>query len=432
MKIKVSTIFKIWICIIVAIESQVFLAFGIDNVMTTYIKWLSPVILFFICLFNKGIYAKIKPFLGFINPYFMVYFAFFFFEAIYTVNVYGTAIDIYLMVKNYSFLSDILLLYPLLYIMQSEKSVDGVVNIVIFISLFANLQRFVNWFIYNFKGISLFPELTSRFLGLRNGRYRCTASKMHSLAFDLSLSRFYQNRYRKKIYLLICLFFFGFQVYVSQGRTEDLCYIITFMFVTYFVMPKYFTNHKDIKIMYIISISAVGIALLYTGVVSDFVSSFSTNSSESGSTLNRLYSINYYWGQVKNHILVGMGFLYDDPAKSGFLYSILRGNSGSWQTAFFEDFGILGQFFNYGLIGALILLSQFIRYFKILRKEFKKRNDAFIFLLPLFIHSFIDTILPMSIFQAGVYILVPFYFAFFEYVNVCGIKNNRLNGELLE
>lgn len=91
-------------------------------------------------------------------------------------------------------------------------------------------------------------------------------------------------------------------------------------------------------------------------------------------------------------------------------------NTQLGRAAFFEDFGIIGQYFNYGIVGMAVFLGFFLRMFKIVSNC--KNTSKYYMLLILFVHVVLDSIMPISIFTSANMILVPFYFAIFEFYNV--------------
>lgn len=439
MKVRISTVIRLWILILVAIEADLFENLGIDLKLEDILCVVSPVLLYIICKYTPSINRYTKRLDRYLDSFVILYFIYFIVEAVYTFLTYrSNGISLYYIIRLNMFLLYILLAYPLFYLYQVDRGMTKMLKWFLFFALVGNTIRFISYFAYNNLGTVLFKDIVPLFeRNIRRGRNRLGASLLHTLGFNIALAGIaYDKKFRDRFILLLSIVFFVFyQITISQGRSQEACYAITILFSAYYVYARKSNNQNSriLKGMFIFGIVVIGGYIIANDVLADYFNSFTNlnlGNEYAGSSLQRLYAVNYYWSRVKNQLLFGLGFLYNEGGAIG---SILRGTSTAYaQTAYTEDLGILGQFFNYGILGVSFFIALFVRWFSVMRKSYKAEyKKYFALLLPLFIHGLTQTITSMSLFQRNKFMYVPIYISIFEYVSWF-IKENELTKREVE
>ena len=422
MKVKISTLIKLIFYFFLMIECGTFSTIGINIPFSDRIALILTIFMGILGRCSIQIYSRISKYCLFLNVYLLFYLLFIGLEAIYSLTVYSSnGINLLSMIINYRYLLFPLWGYPILYVIDTDGDWNSFLKIILAIGVLDNFVRLVSYIAYSAGGVTLFPSVVETFTNrMRNGRFRLGAGTLHTLAFNIALyyGTVQPRKKQRWIYILISLFFIGFQFFISMGRTQIMCYMITIALYIYFVNLRNSTYTKYYRFIFLIAVAAAFMYALCADYLSDFLLGlFSTDrniSSEAGSAIARMYAIGYYWSIVKDHLLLGLGLLYNDGNE---LFMILRGNGGGYgEVAYTEDLGFLGQFFNYGMVGICILGALLIRWMCITVKAYRSRKiNEYSLLIPIFIHGITQTFTSMSLFQANKYIYIPIYLVIFEY-----------------
>lgn len=420
--VKISTLFKLWLILILISQTGILSSFGIENSLLTYFLALSPLMMFCIIRFSNEMYDRIVKYAKRLDKFLFAYILFWGFEVIYTVVTYHNDLIINAVVltrKNLYWL-DILLVYPILYVFDVDRGIEKIVDWIIRIAVFGNAQRFISWLAYSKAGTVIFPTIIKEGLSnFRSGVYRLGGCTLHSLGFDLAIYKYANENRKKRRYLVVIILFAAYQVIISQSRAHMICYAATLcVALYYFLSVCYSKNRGKFKIVFAGLLFLAFVILIFNGFLSSFFSSFSitaTDGGYAGSTINRLYAMDYYWDLFKSRPLFGLGFLYDDSDTVGSMVRLLRGAGISGKTAYLEDLGILGQIFQVGIIGSFFLFWIIIRLFKNARKTVKKDLFDGAVLNTIFVHFILMSCTTMSLFMKSLFYTVPFIMAISEY-----------------
>lgn len=417
--VRISIIFKLWIMLVLLDATGILSAFNINGSFFTYFIDLSPLMMFVIIRCVPRLFKSIKRYARRLDKFLFLYIVFWCVEIVYTLFIYQGQFSIspVMLVRKNLYWLDVLMVYAVLYVFEHDGGIDGFLNNIIVVAAISNLQRFIAWFGYS-NGITIFPAIIKDGLSIRNGSvYRLGGSSLLSLGYDLCIYNYARRGRRKNIYLIIGVLFFMYQVIIGQSRAHIIGFAVVTCYGAYFLLTQKFKKYyKQYKVAILIVIFTTIAYLFFTGYLQSFVGSFSTtaDSYTAGSTANRLYAINYYWSLTKEKIWLGLGFIYDDSDTVGVMFRYLRGN-GIGGVAYLEDLGFLGQFFQVGILGSLVLLSIIKRLYTNARTITKYNSLQGVTMTMVFIHVLLMTITTFSIFLKTLFYLVSLYLAISEY-----------------
>lgn len=428
MKIKISTILRIWLLIYIGFNSNILQAFGID--MPSYFDVLTVIFFTFLALIPM-IRKKVNRYTYIIDRLLIYYAIFLVIEALWTMQYYQLSGSyIYYMIRCNLFLLYPFMVYPVLYIVVSDGYIERILNELLGIAVIGNGLRLISYFAYDKLGVSVFTVYVDIFKSaIRNGRYRLGATMMHAIGFDVSLHRVAEYKKNQFLYAVLIAYFVFFQFYCSMGRTQEICYLLTLFVFLYCIFPEGKKNSGKVRSVLLLGITLSFGYLIIGDFFPNLLSTFtSENSDKVGSTIARMYGLNYYWRLMKDHLLTGIGLLFDDSMLSGSLIRIMRGTSTAYsEIAYFEDLGIIGQFFNYGILGMIFFLGLFFHWYLIVRKVKKSRNTYYYsMLLLLLVHGFAQTLTSMSLFQSNKMLQIPILMAIFEFARVQAIPQEDM------
>lgn len=378
-----------------------------------------PIVLAFFCFVNPNIYRVIHSKLKFVNLYVSIWFVFFIIEIYYSKSLYGEDLKTLGLFKTYWPVTYILLVYPLLYVLDfyEESFLKKLYSLV----MIDTLLRAVASVLYTTMGISISSFLTSKMGGARQGFDRVFGSVFQTVAVDLCVAGRLINR---KIAGGLCsIFIFVFYIiWVDQSRSKLITLLVMFAVAIYLYFgEKGIWRSTKARNFYVIFCVFAIISFSILGGMELIVQSFS-----GGTTVNRIYGLDHFNESIKGKELLGMGLLYDDTMyNSTALYDILRNPDPQLgRAAFFEDFGIIGHYYNFGIVGLIVFILLFIRFVHVVRQA--RGTNVYPILLLLAVHVIADTIMPISIFNTTQMILIPVYIAIFEHYNIKIFEERRL------
>lgn len=413
MKVRTSTIVESMFLFSVISNTYILGALGIAGEPINVLTKVIPILLFLICNLFHSIRVQIAPYRKYADIYILLWFLFFTAETIYSINMYGSSIQLSEIISNYWNYTSIVLVYPMLYLLTVYG--EGILCKIINVTLFDTLLRGIGCVSATVLGSSIFPFFQTRLMGIRIIFYRLFATNYFGLSFvsALCIKKYSKNRMRTRWMAIVC--FWTYLILIDQSRTKIVATAIVFVLWLPSCFGKYFFGTRNKKLLYWSTITVLVVLFLISGGYDIISSSFSVTGVNAGSTTNRLFAMNYYNKVIKGKEMLGMGLIYDDTIYGrSSLYNILRNPAiETANYAFYEDFGILGQFYNFGIIGVLLFMLLFIRFYKILGITKNSSNNSMLKLL--FIQILIYSILPMSAFAQGTVYIVPLYIAIFEY-----------------
>lgn len=317
------------------------------------------------------------------------------------------------------------LLLLIFFILQINENQEKIYSFIVRITLIVLLIRTLCWFLYNYKGINLFPNVINEF-GIQwkrneNVRFFSTATGSLSvilLFYDLLTYKGKKKRQRNIIDGLLVLFILWFDVFVYQARSESIICIgaICYMYLIY----KQHTMKSLLR--KIIIILLVIIVIFQTGIIQKVIYSFNVNSETGGTTRSRIYAFDYFYNMYKNNPILGFGILDTSNPR------LLRLWSGPDGNRYIDDLGFLGMILQYGVLGIIIYLSIFIRMFSIWINE-KNKDKKVLYGGALTIFGLMS-ILSSNPFDPQRIIVVPLIWGLFEISKINNKKNRIIHSSL--
>ena len=314
---------------------------------------------------------------------------------------------------SYYFLSIIIIL-PFLDLVEKDNDVDKILNIINILIFLFIVITLIQSLIYNYLGheILIFDSK-----GIRNGRVRIWLGSTIGLFTSYNMYCFMQKR-KGKIFNLISLIMAIFALfYCEMTRGNEIAVIIS-------IILMYFLSKKlDIKKFFVIVISIIVLVYCINNrIFSSFFSTlFQNSNSDMYTTGYRINSMTYFFDFWKNSPIFGMGFILPNRAD---LVNILYGPTG---ICYYDDIGVLGFLFHFGVGGIIIISITLGRMIYILVKNINiqyKHKPLLIGLLS----YYIMTIPSLSIYDPQRIVMLPICLGIFEFVNR-NIKVKYMKGE---
>lgn len=427
--VKIRTIFRWWLILVILYATGILGSFNMNITLLSYFMDISPILMYAIIRFTPRLFKHIIRYAKRLDKFLFLYLGFWCAEIVYTLVVYNGQFSInpILLIRKNLYWLNILMVYPVLYIFEQDGGMKRFLNNILVISVMGNLQRFIAWLAYS-RGTVIFPSIIKDGLSIRNGVfYRLGGCSLHYLGYDLSICNYAKEKKYKNLYLILTILFFLYQVIIGQSRAGIICYIVIACYAAYYLLTqKYEKYRRQYKIAIIVIIALSAAYLLFAGYLHSFVGSFSSmaDSFTAGSTTNRLYAIDYYWSLMKEKPLFGIGFIYDDSDVIGAMARYLRGYGTG--VAYLEDLGFMGQFFQVGILGSLVLFFIIKRMYSNARSVGKHNQFDGTVLTLLFIHVLLMGITTFSLFLKSLFYLVPLYLAISEFLYDKDVRKNEI------
>lgn len=166
--------------------------------------------------------------------------------------------------------------------------------------------------------------------------------------------------------IIVCVYVFAKILKAKESKLEVIYFVVTIVYqmtidgtrtkqialVLMIVAMVFFTPMnigKKRKLIYCALVISVGIILLQSSILSNFIASFSVNQSNSMSlsTTQRLKEWDFYWEGYKNNWIWGMGDIIEGY---GYDFYFNGGNKGFYV----EDVGIVGSLARFGIFAGLL------------------------------------------------------------------------------
>ena len=267
---------------------------------------------------------------------------------------------------------------------------------------------------FNIFGIRLFQI---RGIGIRDGRMRNSLGVFACIFFAYTTANIvYQKQKLKNIIWLIIGLIALF--YTDMTRIKELAVILEIGCIYFF--SNYSKKQKINKIL--ILLLGIFIVIIFKDSFQNLFNMFSvdrTVNSNANSTIARLYAMEYFSKFTEKNPLMGMGWIFPSNNRLRNIWS------GPQNIAFFDDLGIIGQYYRLGIIGLISYIVLILRMLYIIVK-YKKSDIYKACLIGLFIYAII-TAVSLNIFDFQRIVLVPIYMAIFEYAHR---NKNKLEGDL--
>ncbi len=401
MKLKPSKVlyFLILLCVLLNVYIGYFFGIVLKSpfLMTITIMLFMCVIL--LVTKPKGDYINI---VRRISPFLAVYILGLFVEYIYSMAQYSQSIsEVWDCVKPFLYL---FLVFPIVYVLLKENNdILLVISIIVCIVVFL---RLIQAFLYNTFSIVLFRSLMENAVrGIRNNRVRMDVTCLGPIS---TIYLFYYSICRKP--KIVYYFLLGTNIvayiYMYQSRVAFAA-IISVMIIMFLCKEK--RGKRELLI------GALGVALLYvmlgTTVLGRFIGTFADNSEIGGlSTKARILSIDYYFHCPYRTPLLGMGFINDsDPAR----FLILHRTQYS-MGAYYSDLGVLGLYFNLGILGLALYSFFFFKLLSAVREaRLRDRTREKVFVYGIFAYYCLSSISLLLLTSSNIF-TIPFIWAYVE------------------
>lgn len=278
---------------------------------------------------------------GWIWGYLSLIALFLFTQYVYTSFKYHQSISQFFFASYYFVFS---LLIPVFFYLLNEAGLNKVLtNLELLISVISGYMLLMA-FIYITFGVNL-TEIT-RF---RGGLLRINAPFIVQLGCVVAAYLFACGKGQKKLHALTWLLSFFAILLVYQSRLIIL--LLSFIFLYIFALR----NRGNAGASYIAVLFALIVFLLLCsiGPLEGILSSFSVTGDHAGSTLTRIYEIEYYLDLFQELPLNGVGLIPFGSAQ----YSLL---SGPFNNFYIDDVGIIGALAEIGLWIFLIYIVPMI------------------------------------------------------------------------
>lgn len=307
------------------------------------------------------------------------------------------------------------LIIPLLYIVYSEQSLDGIMGftnavtiimyvVILFVSLF-----------YECFGKLLFSYATTEVI-TRNGKLYIGAGPFAGIItiYNLYILLFNkkENSHRTfwaaiEVFLFIANFLF-----VEQSRVYEVVMLFSIGILLFYSTQN--LKHKILMIFFIL----FGIGLYYYfGIIDNFIQTFNVVGENSGSTLARMGGYKYYFNQFIKNPIFGIGFAGENE-----YYNLVHGNGdfilrGKIVRYRYSDVGIAGLLAQTGIFSIIIYVIPIVRMIFITGKI--KRNGerkVFGFLCSMLGYLLISSLTLIITDQERI-LAYPLIIVIFEYFN---------------
>lgn len=414
-KIKKSgfILFLLDLIIFINVGGGMFLGNGIPF-LNTYvgIRWTTAIIavvLFVWCIFTRMISWIEKSSRSYFCCLIVTLVIFVLIHSIYSIRTYNQSIgQTFITILDFSYL---LLIYPIMYVWSKDKlNFYHLLKSIVFWTTVSLLLRTITCLVYDATSKVILPALLDfKGIRIRNERLKldntCFGNIAYIISYYLALHR---NGIKKYIYLLVSvgMTLYSFLIYQRRGF-----FILQISVLIIMQIIKYKGTGR--KLFASLGIVFISIVVLSQGYLTAYFNTFSTNNEDYGlSTKIRIMELDYYMDLLDKHLLLGISAGSTENSKA---LSLMRGDSK--YLFWFEDLGILGGIFHYGLSVLVLYLMIFWREIKItLRIAMKTRDldyDQFFLSAVLLLNVLIGAF-TYDIFLKEYILCVPFQIAIYE------------------
>ena len=278
-----------------------------------------------------------------LSKYLMIYLVIILIEMIYSGIAYGyNIVQLLIITRKYFY---VCYSYPIVYIFTMDDDMYKFTKTICWTSMFLLGIKFITWYLYNFKGMTVFSGLLFQYSEgwTRNGFMRMDTGALFGIVLCVTL--YYCFVKKQLLYWLVLAFLYVYLIFVTQYRFQIIVTIILTAYGYYCSTDS--NKKKNIKLM---AISFIIIAFVLFGGLDYLLNLFSFNGMDGGSTAARLLTIDHYWSLIKEKdAILGVGFL---SAYTNKAFSILR--RSDTDRFWLEDLGILGGIFTFGILSLLL------------------------------------------------------------------------------
>lgn len=203
MNLKLSKALKFFIYVLIAVNAGLFKVININALNSDYriqkFTVIFSIVLYFICLcfvFRQTEFRK--NYKGFLNKYILITVLILACDSLYTkLNYDTTFMDL---ISTVSRFADILLAYPIIYVFWREKDINEILKFIPKITFISLAIRFIVWFMYNMRGIPVFPNILNEYssMWVKDAYLRISDTSLTGISFVILVYFCFDNRIKKR------------------------------------------------------------------------------------------------------------------------------------------------------------------------------------------------------------------------------------------
>lgn len=339
MKIRMSTIIKTILYLLIILSLSLLKPFGNSNILwgsTSKIKGfcaLMSVIMSIMIL----IYGKRKG--RNLNIYVIIMTVVIILGILTTVNNGKTLDDAISM--GYSFFF-VLLSIPISYLLDNNYwNLEDMLKNIVKLTMISYLIRTMISVLYKYTGKLIFPNIAYEYAGekwIRSGWLRINPPCFGNVIIPIAFYLYYKerNKYRKKYYLFVICSALAYSIFIHQARSLMLYQVIEIISI---IIIKKQTNRRKIITFFIMCVLLL--IAVNTPKVNSFFYSFNETSEYGASTTGRLEALGYYGVKYSKSPVRGLGLLNDEEKE-------VIGKVG-WKVGTLSDLGFLWSIVQLGI-----------------------------------------------------------------------------------
>ena len=278
-KVKVSQLFKVIICAVTLYT------LGFDKIITlpgsSFVYEISIAaigVLLALYVKNKtrsniDLRMQCKA----LSKYLMIYLVIILIEMIYSGIAYGyNIVQLLIITRKYFY---VCYSYPIVYIFTMDDDMYKFTKTIYWTSMFLLGIKFITWYLYNFKGMTVFSGLLFQYSEgwTRNGFMRMDTGALFGIVLCVTL--YYCFVKKQLLYWFVLAFLYVYLIFVTQYRFQIIVTIILTAYGYYCSTDS--NRKKNIKLM---AISFIIIAFVLFGGLDYLLNLFSLNGMDGGST----------------------------------------------------------------------------------------------------------------------------------------------------
>lgn len=202
-------------------------------------------------------------------------------------------------------------------------------------------------------------------------------------------------------------------VFVSQSRGPMLAIGFSIAGIVLSWKKPALFKEKEILLSFLLVLAAV-----FSGIITEFVVSFSTKGDMAFSTTARLDAIQYFWKCFCNNPLFGNGLAIDNR-----YVDVIRGPE---KTAYYCDVGIVGLMGHIGLCSIVVYIIPLIRIIRRSAQIYRKSADREVVFFSVGIAIYLLTSSPTYIILEEGPVFFPIIWSYLEYHYVQAVKGQKI------
>ncbi len=322
--------------------------------------------------------------------------------AVYSMRTYSESVlDIFIA----SFHFFILFATPLLFYLfqRSEKTMHNLLKVLVFLGVASSLVAILQGVCSQLHIRFLLPG-SYQFGGYRYGRIRLSPTNLARFSALYLTYKFIAER-EKRLLTGMCASVGLFSIiYYGSTRMDMIAFAVCIAMMLYFAGSK--------KKVYSVLLILAVVVFLSMGYASVILESFSESGENGASTTARMGAIQYFLTYFKKNPLLGMGYVVPRSP------SLTRIWSGPYGVYYFDDLGLMGGLFHYGIMGIVINVLPLARLVYIAVKLLIMKRSEGIWAIGVITYILVSQI-SLNYLDYQRTLIFPLYWALFEvlYIN---------------